>query len=134
MDRYVSACLNTGTCATSLALKPAPRAVSFSSSRRHKNTRREARQFYKVKHLREQHVRGRVSSYAGGECRRWVCRRRLWTAPPLLSSRRKRFRRRRHTLLPRLRWLLFIAREILHVICVLRYARCTVVPGVFGTR
>lgn len=47
------------------------RAVSFHSSRRggtKHGSRRKARQFCKVKHLREQHVRGRASSYAAGGC------------------------------------------------------------------
>lgn len=98
---------------------------------------RAARQFCKVKHLREQHVRGRgASSYTGdvgdlgralrGRTRGHVasislslsrfarCRR-------LLRSRERFGRerqRRRHTLLPRLRWQLFIAREIPLVLCI----------------
>lgn len=93
LDRYVSACLNTGTCATSRAkAESLGRFFSLLGGAK-RGSQRKARQFCKVKHLREHHVRERVSSYTSRDVAETLDGVALNTWP-LFFSRRKRSRRR----------------------------------------
>lgn len=99
---------------------PGPFLFPLVGSTKH-GSRRKARQFCKVKHLREQHVRGRASSYtAGGMSEEGDFGRRRRSSPRAKNDSDVGGIHYCHDY----GWQLFIAREILYVICVLRHACC----------